>query len=63
VRYRYRWSAGGKVLRALTSAAVSDVLVRDGAKPGQTLRCDVTPTDGKRRAKTASAAVQVPGAR
>jgi Peptidase family M23 len=63
VRYRYRWSAGGKVLRALTSAALSDVLVRDAAKPGQTLRCDVTPTDGKRPAKTASAAAQVPGAR
>jgi hypothetical protein len=26
VRYRYRWSMGGKVLRSVTSAALSDVL-------------------------------------
>jgi hypothetical protein len=63
VRYRYRWSAGGKVLRMVTSAALSDVLVRAAAKPGQTLRCDVTPTDGKLSARTAFAKTQVPGER
>ena len=63
VRYRYRWSAGGKVLRTVTSAALSDVLVRGAAEPGQTLRCDVTPTDGKLSARTAFAKTQVSGER
>jgi Peptidase family M23 len=56
VSYRYQWSAGAKVLRVVTSAALSDVFP---SRPG--LRCDVTPSDGRLTSPTASA--QVPGAR
>ena len=49
VRYLYRWTAGGRVLRQVTSAALSDAIRRDAAKPGETLTCRVTPSDGKRR--------------
>jgi hypothetical protein len=53
VRYRYRWSAGGKTLRAVTSAALSDELPLPAARA---VRCDVTPSDGKLSARTVSAA-------
>jgi hypothetical protein len=42
VKYRYRWTAGGKVIRSVTSAMISDlVLVPAGTTP----RCSVTPSD------------------
>jgi len=63
VRYRYRWSAGAKVLRSVTSAALSDVLARGTAKPGQTVHCDVTPNDGRLDGRTATGVLQLPGAR
>lgn len=53
VRYRYRWTSGGRLLREVTSAALSDVLRRDAARPGETLVCAVTPSDGRRRGPTA----------
>ena len=52
VRYRYRWSAGGKTLRALTSAALSDQLPLPAPRA---VRCEVTPSDGKLAARTVSA--------
>lgn len=42
VRYRYRWTAGAKVIRTVTSAMLSD-LVRVPATV--TPRCSVTPSD------------------
>jgi Peptidase family M23 len=51
VRYRYAWTAGGKVIRRVTSAMLSD-LVRVPA--GTTPRCTVTPSDGKLTAPAAS---------
>jgi len=56
VRYRYRWSTGGKVLRSVTSAGLSDVLARDLVRPG--VRCGVTPTDGRLAGPTAAASAQ-----
>jgi Peptidase family M23 len=51
VRYRYRWTAGGTVLRTVTSAMLSDIVrVPAGVAP----RCSVTPSDGKLSAPTAS---------
>jgi hypothetical protein len=44
VRYRYRWRVGSKVLRTLTSAALSDVLPLPASGSA---RCEVTPSDGK----------------
>jgi hypothetical protein len=59
MRYRYRWFAGSKRVRAVTSAAVSDVLRQGLARSGQTLTCKVTPSDGKLSGRTASAAVRL----
>ena len=52
VRYRYRWTAGGTVLRTVTSAMLSDYLP---VPAGSGLRCEVTPSDGRLSGATASA--------
>jgi len=59
VRYRYRWRVGGKLVRRVTSAALSDVLRHRAAKQGQRVSCSVTPSDGKLSGPTASARVTV----
>ena len=59
VRYRYGWFVGTKRVRAVTSAALSDVLRQGLARSGQTLTCKVTPSDGKLSGRTASAAVSL----
>jgi Peptidase family M23 len=59
MRYRYRWFIGKKRVRAVTSAGLSDVLRQGLARPGQTLTCKVTPSDGKLSGPTASAAVRL----
>jgi hypothetical protein len=59
VRYRYRWRIGGKLVRKVTSAALSDVLLHGLARPGQRLSCVLTPSDGRRRGPPASASVTV----
>ena len=60
VRYGYRWTVGGRVLRRVTSAALSDALRNDAARPGETLSCEVTPSDGKLRGPTASVTATLP---
>ena len=55
VRYRYRWTVGGKLVRAVRSAALSDVLRKGAVLSGQDVRCAVTPTDGRLSAATATA--------
>jgi murein DD-endopeptidase MepM/ murein hydrolase activator NlpD len=55
VRYRYRWTAGGRVLRQVTSAALSDALAKGRARPGETVSCEVTPSDGRRAGAAAFA--------
>jgi len=55
VRYRYRWTIGGKLVRAVRSAALSDVLRKGVARSGQDVRCAVTPSDGRLSAPTATA--------
>jgi Peptidase family M23 len=59
VRYRYRWSAGGRVVRAVTSAALSDMVAKGTATAGQELACAVTPSDGKRAGPTATVSATV----
>ncbi len=61
VRYRYRWTVGGRVLRQLTSAGLSDALRNDAAKAGDTVACEVTPSDGRLPGPAASAAATLPG--
>ena len=50
VRYRYRWTSGGKVLRTVTSAMLSDYVAASGP-----VSCTVTPSDGRASAPAASA--------
>jgi len=57
VSYRYRWTVGGKVVRTVRSAALSDVLRKGAATSGKPVRCSVTPSDGRLSGRTASAAV------
>ncbi len=56
VSYGYVWKVGDTVLRELTSAALSDMLPRATAKAGDTVTCEVTPTDGEATATTSTAA-------
>jgi hypothetical protein len=54
VRYRYRWTVGGKLVRSVTSAALSDVLRQGAATAGKPVRCAVTPGDGRLFGPTAA---------
>lgn len=45
VLFRYRWTSGGRLLRDVTTAALSDAIPHDLAAPGELLECEVTPTD------------------
>jgi hypothetical protein len=54
VRYRYRWTVAGALVRDVVSAGLSDVLSRDH---GQAV-CLVTPSDGKLEGPEASAAAR-----
>ncbi|HEX4746301.1 MAG TPA: M23 family metallopeptidase [Gaiellaceae bacterium] len=55
VRYRYRWTVDGKLVRAVRSAALSDVLRKGLAVTGKRVGCSVTPSDGRLSGPTASA--------
>ena len=55
VSYRYRWTVGGKLVRAVRSAALSDVLRKGAAISGKVVRCSVTPGDGKLSGSTSAA--------
>ncbi len=55
VRYRYRWTVDGRQVRAVTSAALSDVLRHGLASAGSRVTCAVTPSDGRLSGPTARA--------
>lgn len=55
VAYRYRWTVGGRRVRSVTSAALSDVARRGIASPGSRITCSVTPWDGRLAGPTATA--------
>jgi hypothetical protein len=59
VRYRYRWRVGGRVVRTVTSAALSDVVRKEIAQAGQTIECAVTPGDGRLRGPTTGTSAPV----
>jgi hypothetical protein len=48
VSYRYEWKVNGRVVRAVTSAALTDLLAAGKAHPKDRVSCRVTPTDGKK---------------
>lgn len=47
VRYEYVWTIDGDEVRRITSAALTDVLEDGLISVGQTVRCEVTPSDGR----------------
>jgi hypothetical protein len=59
VRYRYRWRIGGKLVRRVTSAALSDALPHRVARRGQIASCTVSLSDGKRSGPSVSARLSV----
>lgn len=61
VSYRYRWTSGARVVREVTSAALSDVLAKDTARAGETVACTVVPSDGRLDGPAASTSVAVGG--
>ncbi len=59
IRYHFLWKRNGIVVRDVTSALGSDVLPRQLATAGDSLTCDVTPSDGLTSGPTASATTTV----
>ncbi|HVT43861.1 MAG TPA: M23 family metallopeptidase [Thermoanaerobaculia bacterium] len=59
VRYQYRWTVDGEVVRERTTAAMTDVLSREHVIAGTRLRCEVTASDGTASATPAAATVDV----
>jgi murein DD-endopeptidase MepM/ murein hydrolase activator NlpD len=55
VSYRYEWRVNGRLVRSVTSAALTDLLASGMAKPRDKVNCRVTPSDGKASGPTASA--------
>lgn len=47
VSYRYEWRVNNRVVRAVTSAAITDLLAADVARPQDRVSCRVTPSDVK----------------
>jgi hypothetical protein len=54
IRYRYEWRVNGRLVRAVTSASLSDVLARDRFKSRDRVACKVTAVDD-RAARSAAA--------
>ncbi len=48
VSYRYEWKVNGRVVRTVTSAALTDLLAAGKAHPRDKVSCKVTPSDGKK---------------
>jgi hypothetical protein len=61
VRYRYRWSVNGTVVRDVTSAALSDALRKGLTNGGDSVTCNVTPSDGVLSGAAASSVVNISG--
>jgi hypothetical protein len=47
MRYKYVWKVNNKVVRTVTSAALSDILAKGKTKKGDRVICTVTPGDGR----------------
>jgi murein DD-endopeptidase MepM/ murein hydrolase activator NlpD len=57
VRYRYEWRVNNRLVRTVTSAALTDLLASGLTKPGDKVNCKVTPSDGKASGLAASAQI------
>ena len=56
VRYRYRWSVRGTLVRDVATAGLADAIPSGLIRDRDELRCEVTPSDGVLNGPTASAA-------
>jgi len=61
VRYRYRWSVNGAIVRDVTTAAQSDAIAAGTAATGAVVECTVTPSDGVLDAAAETLSVTVGG--
>ena len=59
IRYRYEWRVNGKLVRAVTSAALSDVLARDKFKVKDRVACKVVASDDRAKSEAAQATAVV----
>jgi hypothetical protein len=57
VRYRYEWRVNNRLVRTVTSAALSDLLASGVAQPRDKVNCRVTPSDGKASGPVTSAQI------
>lgn len=58
VRYRYEWKVNGHLVRALNSAALTDVLAKSKSKTGDRVACRVTPADDRAAGASALAVAE-----
>ncbi|EEF62200.1 M23 family metallopeptidase [Pedosphaera parvula] len=61
MRNRFQWSINGAPFRDVTNAAHADAIPRGAAKPGDLLRCTVTPYDGLAFGTPVTVQALVPG--
>lgn len=55
VRYRYEWRVNNRLVRAVTSAGLTDLLAAGVAHSKNKVNCRVTPTDGSKAGTPATA--------
>jgi murein DD-endopeptidase MepM/ murein hydrolase activator NlpD len=60
VSYQYQWTVNRRVVRTVTSAALTDVLAKGMTKKKDKVSCRVIPSDGESRAAAALAVAAVP---
>jgi hypothetical protein len=61
VRYRYRWTVNGAVVRDVMSGGMADAIARDILQEGDVVECSVTPSDGEADGPAAAVTATVPG--
>ena len=59
VSYRYEWRVNGRLVRSVTSAALTDLLPAGKAQPRDRVACRVVPSDGRGRGRAAVASLLV----
>lgn len=59
VSYHYSWTVDGEIVRDITSAARTDALARQLSRPGTTLGCTVTASDGTFETQPVSAFARI----
>lgn len=61
VRYEYRWTVNGQVVRVVTSAGHADAIPANSGAPGAVVSCTVTPSDGRVSGPPSAVSVRIAG--